>query len=152
MSSAVYLGFVAAMTVGRFTGGWFLDRFSRAAVLAASAVIGALGLAVVVIADNGLVAGIAVILWGLGAALGFPVALSAAGDSGPNPAARVALVASIGYVAFLAGPPALGFLGEHYGLRGAMSLVLVFLAAAVLCTPALRRRPSEVPASVPGTS
>jgi fucose permease len=151
MSSAVYLGFVTAMTVGRFTGGWFLARFSRAVVLAASAVVGALGLAVVVVADSGLVAGIAVVLWGLGAALGFPVALSAAGDSGPNPTARVALVASIGYVAFLAGPPALGFLGEHYGLRGAMSLVLVFLAAAVLCTPALRRPGGSVPASFSGT-
>jgi fucose permease len=144
LGSAVYLAFSAAMTAGRFTGGWFLARFSRAAVLGASAVIGGVGLALVIAVDNGVVAGAAVVLWGLGAALGFPVALSAAGDSGPNPAARVSLVATAGYVAFLVGPPALGFLGEHYGLRGAMVVVLVLLAVAAAVSPALRDpRPAD---------
>ncbi|MEV6847913.1 MFS transporter [Actinoplanes sp. NPDC051411] len=138
LGSAVYLGFVAAMAAGRFAGGWFLARFGRAAILGGSAVVGGAGLAVVVAADNNLVAGAAVVLWGLGAALGFPVALSAAADSGPGSTARVSLVASIGYVAFLAGPPALGLLGNHYGLRGAMVLVLAFLAVAAAVTPALR--------------
>jgi fucose permease len=140
--------FVAAMAAGRFAGGWFLARLGRAAILGGSAVIGGAGLAVVVAADNDVVAGAAVVLWGLGAALGFPVALSTAADSGPDATARVSLVASIGYIAFLAGPPALGFLGNHYGLRGAMVLVLVFLAVAAAVAPALRtaRRAPE-PAS-----
>jgi fucose permease len=148
LGSAVYLVFVASMTAGRFAGGWFLARFGRAAILGGSAVIGGAGLAVVVAADNDVVAGAAVVLWGLGAALGFPVALSTVADSGPNATARVSLVASIGYIAFLAGPPALGFLGNHYGLRGAMVLVLVFLAVAAAVAPALRtaRRAPE-PAS-----
>jgi fucose permease len=140
LGSAIYLVFVAAMAAGRFAGGWFLARLGRAAILGGSAVIGGAGLAVVVIADNDVVAGAAVVLWGLGAALGFPVALSAAADSGPGPTARVSVVASIGYVAFLAGPPALGLLGNHYGLRGAMTLVLVFLAVAAAVTPALSVR------------
>jgi fucose permease len=140
LGSAIYLVFVAAMAAGRFAGGWFLARLGRAAILGGSAVIGGAGLAVVVIADNDVVAGAAVVLWGLGAALGFPVALSAAADSGPGPTARVSVVASIGYVAFLAGPPALGLLGNHYGLRGAMTPVLVFLAVAAAVTPALSVR------------
>jgi fucose permease len=140
LGSAVYLVFVASMAAGRFTGGWFLARFGRAAILGGSAVIGGAGLAVVVAADNDVVAGAAVVLWGLGAALGFPVALSAAADSGTGSTARVSVVASIGYVAFLAGPPALGLLGNHYGLRGAMILVLGFLAVAAAVTPVLRAR------------
>ncbi|MEV6347512.1 MFS transporter [Actinoplanes sp. NPDC051851] len=143
LSSLVYLTFVAAMALGRFTGGWFLARFSRPVVLGASAVIGAVGLVIVVAVDNAVVAGAAVIFWGLGAALGFPVALSAAADSGPNATARVSLVASIAYVAFLAGPPALGFLGDHFGLRGAMVAVLVFLAIAAVAAPALRSSPHQ---------
>jgi fucose permease len=140
LSSGVYVGFVAAMTVGRFTGTFFLQRFGRSAVLCASALIGGAGLAVVIAIDSQVAAGLAVLLWGLGSALGFPVALSAAGDSGPDPTARVALVATVGYVAFLVGPPALGFLGEHVGLRGAMLAVLAALILAAVCAPALGGR------------
>ena len=143
LGSAVYVVFAAAMTLGRFGGGWFLARFGRAKVLSASAALGGLGLLLVIAVDNQIVAGAAVLLWGLGAALGFPVALSAAADSGPNPTARVSLVATAGYVAFLVGPPALGFLGEHYGLRNAMIVVLALLALAAVLAPALNRRPTS---------
>ncbi|GIG34905.1 MFS transporter [Cellulomonas pakistanensis] len=141
LGSAVYAAFAAAMTLGRFVGGRFVDRFGRAAVLAVSAVVGAIGLALVIFVDHQAVAGAAAILWGLGASLGFPVALSAAGDTaapGEDATARVSLAATIGYIAFLVGPPALGFLGDHYGLRQALVLVLVLVAAAAFLTPAAR--------------
>src|SRR6478735_6199677 len=141
LGSAVYAAFAAAMTLGRFVGGRFVDRYGRAAVLAASAVVGAVGLALVIFVDHQAVAAAAAVLWGLGASLGFPVALSAAGDTaapGEDATARVSLAATIGYVAFLVGPPALGFLGDHYGLRHALILVLVLVAAATFLTPAAR--------------
>ncbi|MEU0408998.1 MFS transporter [Streptomyces griseorubiginosus] len=138
--SLVYVGFAAAMTLGRFCGTYFLVRFGRAAVVRASAVSGALGLVLVIFSDNVVIAATSVLFWGLGASLGFPVALSAAGDSGPDATARVSLVAIIGYVAFLVGPPALGFLGDHYGLRSAMVAVLVFVASAILIAPAADTR------------
>ncbi|MFJ4977954.1 MFS transporter [Streptomyces coeruleorubidus] len=140
MGSLVFVGFAAAMTLGRFSGSFFLSRFGRATVVRASAVSGAVGLLLVIFSDNAVIAATAVLFWGLGASLGFPVALSAAGDSGPDQTARVSLVAVIGYVAFLVGPPALGFLGDHYGLRSAMVVVLVFVAAAVLIAPAADTR------------
>lgn len=136
--SGIYAGFAVAMTIGRFGGGWFVDRFGRAWVLAGSAALGAIGLGLVIFVDNQLVAAAAVLLWGVGASLGFPVALSAAGESGPNPAARVSLAATIGYVAFLVGPPALGQLGEHFGLRHALIAVLVLVVIAIAFTPAAR--------------
>ncbi|WP_344600150.1 MFS transporter [Streptomyces glaucus] len=143
LGSAVYAGFAAAMATGRFGGGYFIDRFGRALVVRASALSAALGLAAVVFVDTPVLAGAAVLLWGLGASLGFPLALSAAGDSGPHSAARVGLVATIGYVAFLVGPPGLGFLGDHYGLRTAMTVVLVLVVAAVFLAPAAGpRRPA----------
>lgn len=141
LGSAVYAAFAASMTLGRFVGGRFVDRFGRAAVLGVSAVVGAIGLALVIFVDHQAVAGAAAILWGLGASLGFPVALSAAGDTaapGEDATARVSLAATIGYIAFLVGPPALGFLGDHYGLRQALVLVLVLVAAAAFLTPAAR--------------
>ncbi|MEU0299463.1 MFS transporter [Streptomyces sp. NPDC006175] len=149
LGSAVYAGFAAAMTLGRFCGGFFIDRFGRAPVVRASALSAALGLALVIFADSPVLAGAAVLFWGLGASLGFPVALSAAGDSGPDAAARVSLVAMIGYIAFLVGPPGLGFLGDHYGLRSAMIVVLGFVAVAVFLAPAIAPRPTRTSTPTP---
>lgn len=128
--SMVFLAFACAMTVGRFSGGILLKRLSRPAVIRASAIVGAIGIATIIIATEPFFAGVAVILWGLGASLGFPVAISAAGDSGPNGAERVKWVAIAGYIAFLVGPPLLGFIGEVAGLRNALFVVLAFVAAA----------------------
>ncbi|MGO2096874.1 MAG: MFS transporter [Candidatus Microbacterium stercoravium] len=140
VGSAIYAIFAAAMTVGRFVGGWFVDRFGRAAVLAGSALFGALGLAVVIFVDSQIAAAAAVVLWGIGTSLGFPVAMSAAGDSGDRSetAARVSFAATIGYVAFLVGPPVLGLLGEQFGLRAAMIFVLILVTAAMFLAPAAR--------------
>ncbi|GAA4938947.1 fucose permease [Nonomuraea thailandensis] len=138
--SLVYTGFAAAMTIGRFGGAYFLDRFGRTAVVRASAVSGATGLLLVIFSDSAVLAGAAVLFWGLGASLGFPVALSAAGETGPDETARVSLVATIGYVAFLVGPPGLGFLGDHWGLRTAMLVVLAFVISAIFLAPAVDTR------------
>ncbi|MBZ6258318.1 MULTISPECIES: MFS transporter [Streptomyces] len=150
LGSAVYAVFAAAMTVGRFAGGPFVDRYGRAAALCASAVVGALGIALVILVDHQGVAAAAAVLWGIGASLGFPVALSAAGDSGDDSAARVSLAATVGYVAFLVGPPSLGQLGEHFGLRNALFLVLALVVAAAFATPAARSARTGVRAAGPG--
>ena len=53
------------------------------------------------------------VLWGLGASLGFPLGMSAAADEAARSAARVSVVGSIGYTAFLGGPPLVGLLADH---------------------------------------
>ncbi|WP_318357308.1 MFS transporter [Enterobacter sp.] len=137
--SMIYAGFTLGMTVGRFTGGWFIDRYSRVAVVRASAIMGALGIALIIFVDIDWVAGVSVILWGLGASLGFPLTISAASDTGPDAPTRVSVVAATGYLAFLVGPPLLGFLGEHYGLRSAMMVVLALVIIAALVARAVAK-------------
>ncbi|MBV7403719.1 MFS transporter [Enterobacter sp. ENT03] len=137
--SLIYTGFTLGMTVGRFTGGWFIDRYSRVAVVRASALMGALGIALIIFVDSAWVAGVSVILWGLGASLGFPLTISAASDTGPDAPTRVSVVATTGYLAFLVGPPLLGFLGEHYGLRSAMMVVLGLVIVAALVARAVAK-------------
>src|SRR5690606_42104681 len=87
---------------------------------------------------------VAVVLWGLGAALGFPLALSAAAEGDGNSAQRVGAVASRGYVAILVGPPALGFVGEAFGLRLAMLPVLAGGWAALLLTWSFKPQPLQL--------
>ena len=145
VGTVVFAGFAAAMTVGRFGGGLLLARFGKSAVLRVSTLVSAAGIAVMVFADDPVIAGSGVALWGLGAALGFPVTLSAAAD-GEDPTSAVAAVATAGYVAFLVGPPVLGIIGQAVGLRGAMVVVLIVVAGASLLTSAAKpRAPRAVP-------
>ncbi len=141
--SLIYAGFTLGMTLGRFTGGWFIDRYSRVAVVRASAVMGALGIGLIIFVDSTWVAGVSVLLWGLGASLGFPLTISAASDTGPDAPKRVSVVAITGYLAFLVGPPLLGFLGEHFGLRSAMMVVLGLVMVAALVARAVAKPQPE---------
>ena len=51
----------------------------------------------------------------------------------------MSVVATTGYLAFLVGPPLLGFLGEHYGLRSAMLAVLALVLVAALVAKAVAK-------------
>ncbi|MEF2976409.1 MFS transporter [Subtercola sp. YIM 133946] len=132
--------FVVAMTVGRVAGGPLLDRFGRVPVLRVSALIGAIGLLTFILTPALWSAMLGAALWGIGSSLGFPVGISAASDDPKTAAARVSAVAIIGYVAFLAGPPLLGFLGQHFGILNALFVVLILLVLAALAAPAARER------------
>lgn len=137
-SAVVYTAFAASMAAGRFSGPSLLRRFPRVAVVAASGCFAALGLLGVMLAPSAALAFTAVVLWGLGAALGFPVSISAAaeGDPGSSPG-RVGAVATTGYIGFLSGPPLLGLLGEYVGLREALVVVLLLVVTAIVLAPAV---------------
>lgn len=131
--------FVTAMTVCRFVGTSLLDRWGRAAVLWATMAIAALGVLLIVLASHPVLVVVGIVLWGAGAALGFPVGMSAAADDPARAAARVSVVSTIGYAAFLAGPPLLGFVGDQVGTLQALLVVAVLLVPAALAVPAARQ-------------
>ena len=58
---------------------------------------------------------------------GFPVGMSAAADDPSAPPRRVSVVSTIGYAAFLAGPPLLGFVADQVGTLEALLVVAVLL-------------------------
>jgi fucose permease len=130
--------FVTAMTVGRLCGVVLLDRFGRVPVLRGSAALAIVGLLIVIFGPNAGIAVVGIVLWGLGSALGFPVGMSAAADDPRTAAARVSAVATIGYCAFLVGPPLIGVLGEHFGILRALLVVLVLVIGAGLASNAAR--------------
>jgi predicted MFS family arabinose efflux permease len=144
VAALVYALFGLSMATGRFSGGYFLDRFGRTPVMIASAALAVLGIATVSFAPGAWIGAAGVVLWGLGAALGFPVALSAAGDDPVGAARRVSAVATAGYTAFLVGPPVLGLIGEHVGLRSAIIVVLVAVAVSACFARAVARPASAV--------
>ena len=134
LAFAVFLGF---MTLGRIAGTYALDRFGRVPVLRVLFGLAIVGSVLVVFGTPPLAfAGAA--LWGVGASLGFPVGMSAAADDPARAAARLSVVSTIGYLAFLGGPPLLGFLGDHTGVLYALLAVAAFLVPALLAVPAVR--------------
>lgn len=130
--------FVSAMTVGRLIGGSALERFGRVTVLRATAVTALAGLLLVLLSGSTALALAGAALWGLGASLGFPVGMSAAADDPVRAAARVSVVSSIGYTAFLAGPPLIGLAAESAGILRGLLIVLGALALGLLASGASR--------------
>ena len=142
LGSLTFAVFLAAMTAGRWFGPGLLDRLGRVATVRLLAAIALVGLALVVVGGSLPVAIAGAALWGLGTALGFPVGMSAAGDDPQHAAGRVSVVASIGYVAFLAGPPLIGFLGDEVGTLRALTATGGLVALGLLISGALRPLPA----------
>ena len=139
LGSLTFAIFLAAMTLGRWFGPALLDRHGRVPAdprdrrvprcSASSSSSSAASLPVAM-------AGAA--LWGVGVALGFPVGMSAAADDPRHAAGRVSVVSSIGYLAFLAGPPFIGFLGHEVGTLRALTAAAGLVSLGLLISGVLR--------------
>ena len=68
--------------------------------------------------------------------------MSAAADDPARAAARVSVVASIGYCAFLGGPPLIGFLGDQVTVQKGLIAVAVLLGVALMVAGSLRPLPA----------
>ncbi len=144
---AVALGlFVSAMTVARLVGGAALERWGRVPVLRVTAASALVGLLIVVSGASVPLVLVGVVFWGAGASLGFPVGMSSAADDPVRAAVRVSVASSIGYAAFLAGPPLIGFLSERVGPLRALLVVLAALAIGLAATGAARPLPESAAA------
>ena len=132
--------FLTAMTAMRLAGTFLLDSLGRVAVLRLSAASATLGLLLFGLAPTLWLGIVGAIFWGFGAALGFPIGMSAASDDPKRAAARVSVVATIGYTAFFAGPPLLGELAQHVGYRHAMLAILIPAVLGLLVAFAAQER------------
>lgn len=132
VGTLAFAAFLAAMTTGRWFGPALLDRYGRVPVVRALALLGIAGTALFVFAPSTTLAFLGALLWGLGVSLGFPVGMSAGADEPELAPGRVSVIASIGYCAFLAGPPLVGFLGQEVTVLRALIAVAVLLGLAAL--------------------
>ncbi|MFC8503714.1 MFS transporter [Pedococcus sp. NPDC057267] len=141
LAFAVFLSF---MTLGRILGTGMLDRYGRVPVLRATFALAAVG-SLMVIFGNPVLAYLGTAVWGVGASLGFPVGMSASADDPARAGARMSVVATIGYTAFIGGPPLLGFLGDHFTVLKALLVVTAMVFLAMLVIPATRESGTLTP-------
>jgi MFS family permease len=133
--------FAASEALTRIAASPVVDRIGRVQTTRITTALGLIGIVAFILAGNPWLALAGVVLWAIGVSMGFPLGMSVAAESGPNPAARISVVGSIGYFANLAGPPVIGGLAQATGLLNAMWVIAaLFLAAfAAAASFGLRR-------------
>jgi MFS family permease len=145
---AVFLG---AMTTARWFGPAALDRYGRVPVVRGLAGLATTGLVLFVFSPGMALAFVGALLWGAGTSLGFPVGISAGADDAAFAAPRVGVVTTIGYCAFLGGPPLIGFLAQRSTVPHAMvAVILAMLVAGAIATCVRPLRPAAAPSCRPG--
>jgi MFS family permease len=136
--------FAFSQAATRFFADSFVDRHSPsgvARVLLATMVVGVL---IVFFSPLPFISMLGFALLGIGSSAIFPLSISAAAQRTDRAAAiNVAALSQISFVAFLLGPPLLGFVSDHWGIRSAYGIGIPFIAISLLAAGALGRRPSS---------
>ncbi|WP_179299435.1 MFS transporter [Rubrivirga marina] len=125
-----FAAFSACMAAARFGSDVATARVGDARLVRLGAALGAVGLAVCIVAPAVPLAVVGFGLVGLGFAAVVPALFRAASRAPLPPGVGIAAVAGAGYLGFLAGPPVIGFVAEASGLRTSFAL-LVALAGIV---------------------
>ncbi len=132
--------FALAMGVTRFAGPQIIAWRGRETALRVAGIAMALGLVATLAVPVLPVAYAGALLWGLGVALVFPAAMSAAGETPGRSADAIAFAATLGYAAILVGPPLIGLLGHAIGLGAALWLVALAGIGVFVLAPAAKER------------
>lgn len=135
LAALAYASFSAAMAAARFGGDWIRERVAPAPLLAASAALAAVSMAAVLLIAHPVVTLIGFALVGFGFANVVPVLFTVAAKADPNPAHGIAVVASVGYLGMMAGPPLIGIVAEHASLSWGLAAVVLFAAVLALMAP-----------------
>ncbi|MFI7461322.1 MFS transporter [Nonomuraea sp. NPDC049646] len=136
VGTLAYAAFLAAVTLGRWLGPLIVDRLGRSAALRAAAGSACAGIVLFAFGPGLWTEFAGALLWGTGAALGFPIGLSAGADDPARVAARVTVITSIAYCGFVGGPPLIGLLADRTALATALLVVAALMAASITLTGA----------------
>jgi MFS family permease len=142
VAAVFFTAFAIAEAAARILGSPVVDRLGRVRTIRYTTALGVVGVILFILGHSPWVVLAGVVLWALGVSMGFPLGMSAAAESGTNAAARVSVVVSVGYMANLAGPPAIGFLAQAVGLDRALWLIVALFVAAFAVSGSLRPAPA----------
>jgi MFS family permease len=131
-ATAAFIAFSLTMTLGRVVGDRLTAAWGAVTLTRRAGVLGAAGLGGALLVDQPPVAVIGFACLGAGLATVVPIVFRAAGQRTATPGAGIAAVSTVGYTAFLVGPPAIGFLAEAIGLRAALGVVAGLVAVIAL--------------------
>ncbi len=145
-------GFVAstaAMTTIRLVGDRLVRRVGPARVVVTGGAFATAGYLTIAVSSSLPLTLVAFAAVGGGLGVTVPLVFAAAGTRSSSPGAGVAAVATVGYLAFVIGPPVVGLIADLIGLRVSFALVAITIGAMTL-----RRHPGLAPVQTrePSTS
>jgi Na+/melibiose symporter-like transporter len=145
-----YTAFSLAMATSRTLGDQLNRRFGPLALARAGGGVAAIGLAAGLATGSAPVALAGFTAMGAGLGVVVPILFRAAGSiPGISASIGVATVSTIGWLGFLAGPPAIGFAAGAVGLRTALALVVLAILTLVILTrgaaPSARQPDGDAP-------
>ncbi|HND89990.1 MAG TPA: MFS transporter, partial [Saprospiraceae bacterium] len=131
--------FSLAMMSLRFLGDALIPRFGERNVLYFTSFCSAMALGIIVLAQQPLWAIGGFLLLGGGVALGAPILFNAAARvPGLAAGAGLATYATFSFMGFLAGPPFIGWVGEHWSLATGFAVVMMLCMSALLAVRTVR--------------
>jgi MFS family permease len=138
---AVALGaFTQAAT--RFFVDPFVERYSPTLVSRVLLSVLLVGALLIFFATADWMALLGFALAGVGTSAIFPLAMSAAAQRTDRPAAtNVASLAQTSFTAFLLGPPLLGYIAEHFGIRWSFGIGIPLIILSLIFADALGKKP-----------
>ncbi len=152
LAAAGFTVFATAMTTGRLVGNRVVARLGRVRSLRWGAAVAVAGLVVLLGLPRLELAYLGALGWGLGIAVAFPLAMSAAGETPGRGPQTIAAVATIGYLGFLVGPPMTGALAHRIGLGSALWLVVGLVAGLAALAGSARPVAAAAGANPPGAN
>ncbi len=151
MAAPFWAGFAVALGAGtqavtRFFADSFVERWSPTVVARGLLSISGIGALLVFFTPVWWLAYVGFAMIGVGTSALFPLAMSAAAQRTDRPAAvNVAALAQISFVSFLLGPPLLGYIAEHFGIRWAFGVGIPLVVLGLLMADALGSRRQKKP-------
>jgi len=121
-----YTAFSLAMVASRLAGDRLDETIGPAALAGGGGMVSAVGLAAALAIGTTPAALVGFAAMGAGLGVMVPVIFRTAGTTpGVTPGIGIAAVSTIGFLGFLAGPPAIGIAADVIGLRAALAVVVV---------------------------
>jgi MFS family permease len=130
--------FSLAIAIGRLSMDPVVEYFGPRSVATGLLLLAIAGVTLIALAASPVAALAGFTLAGIGCSSVYPLAISAAARRTDRPSAlNVAALSQMTFFVFFAGPPLLGFIAEHVGLRFSYGIIVPVLIAALLVRRAL---------------
>ena len=141
--------FWIVITVGRLAGGFLVETIGRYRTVLLSTLVTASGILVFMLVEVLALPFLGLILWGLGMAMGFPMAVAAMSDDPAKAPYRINMIITVVYISSISVGPALGSVGEVAGIYVAFSIPLALMILSAILSPVTKPLVAAPGASTP---
>ncbi|WP_234734419.1 MFS transporter [Tellurirhabdus bombi] len=124
LTAVGFVSFMTAMTLGRLSGDWLVNRLGRKTILTYSGILMTAGLLLASVWPALIPASLGLIMVGLGVSCVIPLVMSLASQSvSERTGSVITSVSTVSYLGFLIVPPIVGFIAETLNLHWAFALM-----------------------------